>query len=463
MMQLSRLVWREGMYIGQHHFQLQQRYFEDSIRFAVEQLFFKPYGLISWTFDTETLRNGFVTLVRARGLLPDGTPFSFPDSEAAPAPLEVRKLFSPTEHTQLVLVAIPALRRDAANVGRAGNGSPGARLHVVERTIRDETTGREERPIEFGAKNLRLTLESGLRPDEVTLPIARLRRAGAGQFAFDEAYVPPLLAIGGSEALVQLIERLVDRLDAKSSALAADRRAAGAGMAEYAAHEVASFWLLHTMHASLAPLRHMLIARDMHPEQLYLELARLAGALCTFTQDAHPREVPAYDHDDLGTCFATLERLIRERLDWAKPTNFARIPLEAATLHYKSGSTGKAVTVEAFRARITDDRAFERAQWILGVRAKLSTATLIDQVPQRVKACSADGVAFLVARGVPGFELTHLPVPPATIAPRADTQYFTITRAGKCDDLLTKSREIGVYVPHSIPDVNVELLVVYES
>ena len=63
----------------------------------------------------------------------------------------------------------------------------------------------------------------------------------------------------------------------------------------------------------------------------------------------------------------------------------------------------------------------------------------------------------------PGFELTHLPVPPSTIASRSDTQYFTITRAGACDDLLNKSREIGVYVPDSIPDPQVELLIIYES
>src|SRR5262249_28756439 len=114
-------------------------------------------------------------------------------------------------------------------------------------------------------------------------------------------------------------------------------------------------------------------------------------------------------------------------------------------------------------ARITDDRAFSRAQWILGVRAKLPVATLIEQVPQRVKVCSASGVAFLVAHAHPGMELTHLTVPPATIASRTDTQYFTITRAGKCDELLATSREIGVYVPHSIPDPSLELIVIYES
>ena len=73
---------------------------------------------------------------------------------------------------------------------------------------------------------------------------------------------------------------------------------------------------------------HMVIARDMHPEQLYLELARLAGALCTFTQDAHPREVPAYDHDDLGPCFHKLDEMIRYLLETVVPSNFVSLPLK---------------------------------------------------------------------------------------------------------------------------------------
>ena len=80
-----------------------------------------------------------------------------------------------------------------------------------------------------------------------------------------------------------------------------------------------------------------------------------------------------------------------------------------------------------------------------------------------MKVCSANGVSFLVAHAHPGLELTHLPMPPAAIAPRADTQYFNIALAGKCDELLTKSREIGVYVPLSIPEPVVELLILYES
>jgi predicted component of type VI protein secretion system len=59
--------------------------------------------------------------------------------------------------------------------------------------------------------------------------------------------------------------------------------------------------------------------------------------------------------------------------------------------------------------------------------------------------------------------LSHLTLPPSTIASRSDTQYFTITRAGSCENLLTQTRQLGVYVPDSIPDPQVELLIIYDS
>jgi len=463
MTDLSRVVWREGMHLGQHHFQLQQRYFEESIRFAIDQLFYKPYGIISCTFDVEGLANGFVSVVHARGLMPDGTPFSFPDGDERPEGIDVRAQFSPTERTQDVFLTLPAARRDSANVTVAPQNGAGARLRSVARTIRDETTGGQEREVEFGAKNLRIGLGSSRRENEVALPIARLRHAGAGQFAFDETYIPPLLAIGGSESLMKLARRVVDRLHDKSERLTSERNASGADASAYGAHEVSGFWLQHTMHTSAAPLHHMLAARSVHPEALYLELSRLAGSLCTFLVGSHPQELPSYDHDDLGGCFTALERIIVDQLDRARPTNFARIPLERATLQYTSQTTGKVMAVVGYRANIQDDRAFGRAHWILGIRAKASPTAVISMVPDLVKVCSANGVSFLVAGARPGFELTHLSVPPSTIASRSDTQYFTITRAGACDNLLTKTREVGVYVPDSIPDPQVDLLIIYDS
>src|SRR5829696_6840949 len=102
MTELSRVVWSEGMHLAQHHFQAQSRYVEDSIHFALSQLFYMAYGLAGAELDAEALRNGTVALVHARGVMPDGLAFNIPQSDPPPAPLEIRELFSPTQDSHLV-------------------------------------------------------------------------------------------------------------------------------------------------------------------------------------------------------------------------------------------------------------------------------------------------------------------------------------------------------------------------
>ena len=48
---LSRVVWAEGMYLAPHHFQAQNRYFEESVHFATSSLWRDAYGLAGKTPD----------------------------------------------------------------------------------------------------------------------------------------------------------------------------------------------------------------------------------------------------------------------------------------------------------------------------------------------------------------------------------------------------------------------------
>ena len=68
----------------------------------------------------------------------------------------------------------------------------------------------------------------------------------------------------------------------------------------------------------------------------------------------------------------------------------------------------------------------------------------------------------LVKRALPGLALTHLPVPPAAVSPRVETEYFDVRRSGPCWDHLTRTRKVGVYVPGELRDPELELLVILE-
>jgi type VI secretion system protein ImpJ len=112
---------------------------------------------------------------------------------------------------------------------------------------------------------------------------------------------------------------------------------------------------------------------------------------------------------------------------------------------------------------VADQRCLSRAKWIFAIRSSIGEADLMERVPRLVKVCSKDFVPKLVQRALPGMALSHLPIPPAAVSPRLETQYFGINRAGPCWDHLVQTRQVGVYVPGEIPSPEIELLVVLES
>jgi type VI secretion system protein ImpJ len=444
---LSSVVWSEGMHIAQHHFQAQNRYFEELSAFAAESLFYRAYGLIHCELDAEALLNGTVALTHARGTMPDGLHFHFPEDEP-PEPLAIGSLFSPVQEAHKVLLAIPAYRGAGGNCaleGETGDVRFGPRLE----SIPDELTGTDDKSIALARKNFRLLLDHQPTEGLTTLPVARIRRDGHGHFLYDTEYVPPCLKIGASERLLQLTARLVDILDAKSDAMLAERKSTQRPLAEWAAREIANFWLTHAVHSASAPLRHLLRTRSAHPERLYLEMARLGGALCTFSMDAHPRDLPAYDHEELTACFDALDRHIRRSLEVIVPSNTVVLPLQP---------TGQPFF---FRADVPDTRCFAPgAHWFLGVRSPGARADVIAGVPRLTKICSAEHIVRLVKEGLPGLVLAHEPTPAADLSPRIGSHYFSIQMAGPCWTLISKAGTAGVYVPAAVPDAELELIIV---
>ncbi|MEZ5353935.1 MAG: type VI secretion system baseplate subunit TssK [Bryobacteraceae bacterium] len=451
MKSLSRIVWQEGMHLAPHHFQAQSRFVEDSIQFAASALWFRPYGLSACEMDSEALKNGTVRVIHAAGVLPDGLSFHIPDSDAIPPARQIGEAFSPARDEHLLLLAIPKRSPDAPNFRLdPATTVPDARFVAETCVLRDETNGRDERPVRIGRKNFRLLLDSEVDERMTTLPLARIRRDGSGRFAYDESYIPPCLDIAASGHLLLLIRNLIGALDEKSSLLAAAFKQDAQALADQVRRDLASFWFLHTIHSSLGLLRHLSLTRRGHPEELYRELSRLAGALCSFSTQTHPRDLPLYDHQQLSECFHALEKHIRVHLDLVVPTNCVVIPLEPVEPYF-------------WAAEIKDPRLIDRSRWMLGIQSAAGEARVIVGTPKLAKLCSEAFVRELVRRAVPGLPLTHLPVPPPQVPARVESQYFGITKAGPCWEHIVQTRRVGIYVPGELPAPQMELVVLLES
>jgi type VI secretion system protein ImpJ len=451
MKQLSRVVWSEGMYLAPHHFQVQSRYFEDSIHFAASALWVEPYGFVGFGLDAEALRNGTLSLLHARGILPDGLAFHMPECDPLPAARNMADLFPPTRDKVTVLLAIPERKANGVNCVAAGSAESSHTRYVAQaQPLPDETTGRDEKPVQLGRKNFSLLLDTEISEGILGMPVARVMRDGSGHFIFDPDFIPPCSTIAASERLMQILKRLIEILDEKSAALSSPGGSAGRSWAEYSTRDIAQFWLLHTVNSALAPLRQMYSARRVHPEQLFVQLLRLGGALCTFAIDSHPRELPLYEHRDLDRCFGALDHHIRTHLETVVPTNVVSIPLRKMADYMYEGE-------------VNDQRCLDRARWVFSIRAPVGEVDLIAKTPQLVKLCSKAFVPKLVERALPGMTLTHLPTPPVSISARVDAQYFSVSRSGPCWEHIVQSRQVGVYVPGELPEPELELLVILES
>src|SRR5205085_4064241 len=233
-----------------------------------------------------------------------------------------------------VFLAIPQARPSARNVAivarpaEAANGDASTRYVAETRTVIDATVGSDEKPIQVGKKSFRLLFGGESLEGFTSMRIAQISRSPAGTYILSPKFIPPLLNIVASDYLMMLARRQVEVLIAKSASLALPRKQRGRDVADFTTTEVADFWLLHTVNTCLPELKHIWKVRRGHPDVLFRAMLRLAGALSTFTMTLSVRDLPDYDHENLGECFTVLDLRIRELLETVLPPKCVTIPLQ---------------------------------------------------------------------------------------------------------------------------------------
>jgi type VI secretion system protein ImpJ len=446
---LSRVVWSEGMYLGPHHFQIQSRYFEDSIRFVIEHAWFEPWGLTTYQLDEHAIENGRVALLNAHGIFEDGLPFAMPACDPLPAERDVKELLPATAQSILMLLAVPKREEGKPTCDVAGNTNH-TRYRARNRPFRDINNGADEKDVTVGEKNIAIITEHEVNDSLLTIPLARIQRDAKGGLAYDAVFVPSCTKLTASGWLMKFVGQLIELFEEKRKVLLQPLNREGKFQAGLSQLEVSKFWFLHTINDGLAQLRHLHLSKRGHPEELFRELSKVAGALCTFNVESDPNNLPSYNHRRLDECFSALGMHIRRHLEILVPSNAIEVPIHQSSPNIHVG-------------KVTDQRCFGRSRWVLGIGSSAGEAQVLTKAPYLVKLCSALFVGELVKRAMPGLSLIHLPVPPAAISPRVDLQYFSVSKSGPCWNHIMDTREVGIYVPNELPNPVIELQVVLEN
>jgi type VI secretion system protein ImpJ len=445
---LDPVIWTKGTFLNPQHLQTQDRRLEQILQFDLEALVFAPWGFRKLQIDRRQLAAGTIAITEAAGIFPDGLLFDLPAPDPAPPPRSLKECFGPDQDSVDVFLVVPQYREGGLNIAGPHVGAE-TRYRAELTMIRDENTGLNEKPVQLARKNLRIVVEGEAREGVSALRAGRVRRTPAGTYELDMHCVPPVIDFRAGEYLVSIARGLVELLAARSTEIATVRRHRSQTLADFTSSDIANFWLLYTVNAHFPVLRHLFEERSGHPEALYNEMLRLAAELTAFSMDLGPRDLPPYDHNELGPCFAALDEKLRSLLATVVPKNFVALPL-------------KLTQPSIYAAALDEEKYLSNTRMYLALHAEMNQGELIQKAAEGrlLKVCSATHIERLVSHGLPGVPLTHVTSPPASLPVKLQYQYFSLGQAGPAWDAIVRSRNLAAYVPGDFPDAQLELIII---
>jgi type VI secretion system protein ImpJ len=305
-----KLVWTEGLFISQHHFQAQDKYLENLVATRVAWTRRLGWGIREVEVDELLLQTGQFALRRLSVAWPDGlivvcdgrTGDGFNDRLPEPRPFGPH--FRGDDAFLDVFVGIT--NEGGANVASSSDPTALARFSSESRSLADFNSGGAEQTLDVAVPNLRIVFGTERRERMATMPLAQLVRQSDGKIVLRDTFVPPVLAISAAPFLVSGLHRVVGALLARQRELSAGRKRRSEAAVEFHYTDARRFWLLHTLNAAIPLLSHYLDTPDVHPEEVYLALASLAGSLSTFAPDADLSNIPRFNYGQLGDVFEQL-------------------------------------------------------------------------------------------------------------------------------------------------------------
>lgn len=434
----SRVVWSEGMFLNPQHFQQQDRYIERYVDSKCSAYGAYAWGLQEYEIDQQLLKLGKISLLRAKGLFPDGTPFSFPDTDDTPPVIEVPAGI----HNAVVYLAVAVRRPGAVDVLPKDNTQGIARYYPSEMQVRDVTVeGGDSQSLDVGKLRLRLLFDTDDLSGYACIGVLRVAEARDDKdILLDEQYLPTCLDCRAVPKLSGFLAELVGLLHHRGESIAgrlADARRGGTA-------EIADYMLLQLINRLEPFVNHLAQVKGLHPLELYSEFMQMAGELSTFvSQTKRPPGFPQYLHDDLQLTFVPVMAALREYL----------------SMVYEQTAIGLSLVEKKYGIRvseITDRSILTTSTFILAVRADVKDDVIRSRLPAQIKIGPVERIRQLVNAAIPGIGIKVLPVAPRQIPFRSGYTYFELDRHSDFWKELQNSGGFALHVGGDFPGLEME-------
>ena len=406
----NKVVWSEGLFLRTQHFQQQDRHSEWLVRQALRATPLQGFGFAELKLDAASLDAGLVGIEHAEGVFPDGTFFNIPDGTVEVAPVPV----TASTEAGAVALAIPAERAGAALIEPSHAEASGTRYRGELRTVRDDIrNGAEDTEIEVAKLAPRLILPGEETTGYTTLPLTRISGLNAeGGVVTSDSFLPPALMISAVPWYVQFLKEMLIGIDHICDAhVGMVLGGAGASME--------NLLILEAANTARPRLAHLAQQNDVHPSELFLHLAGLAGRLATYGASSRRfAELPEYDHGNPGPAFQTLADELRSLV-----LSLSHVEPKSRSLPVNRHSEN------IWTVRIDNPEILNKNRIVLRVGGQMSEAMLRKLFAQQATVGAPDEFDALWKSKLPGIPLKPLHSQPREIPYDGDRLCLELDRS----------------------------------
>ncbi len=427
--------WHNEMFLRPLHFQAAHRHCVDQIRRNHNWDVHYNWGLRSIEIDATALDNHRLVIRSLEARLRDGTPIVMPRDGKLPE-LNLRNLFQTNKTRVLrIFLAVPVMASGRSNVALERN--PKVRYYQEAAEIEDESTGGNPQTILVRGLNVQLLAGSQDQTGYQVLPIAQIERTDRADASLqqDASYIPPLLSVDAWKPLADgILGALQDRLDKKIDWLAEHIARQGITFDRQMPGDVLVLKQLQQLNEASTVLAVLNSSPGIHPLTAFLEVSRIVGQVAIFGTTFRPPDLPRYDHDDLGTCFA----FIKQHLD-------AQLNLVVEPEYKERRFIGA-----GWRMQVGLEPAWLNTSWqmFIGVQSTLDPVECVNLLTDSslldMKVGSSDRVEELFRKGAQGLRFEAEELPPQELPKVVGQVYFRVTQDSKDPEWINLKKSLNL-------------------
>ncbi len=435
-----KIVWAEGVFLGQQHFQQWELSINEHYQRINNYQLDKSFGLCQLAINQAELEGGLFKIESIIALMPDGRWLSFND-DFADLSLTI-KLDSELEN---IYLALPR-----SEVVSGISGYPEIEVNKTAwqadyRSCQDLYDSNREQEVLYAKQQFFLTKDQSLESSCCLLKIAELKKARLNQYNLTK-YIAPVMQISASKNLLDLLIQIRNELKNKISQLKLRFKTSPAIAIRDNSSLSYDLMLLTALSKNATIIAHFELQSLIRPKELYIYLTQFIAELNAFVL-GDDVEVKAFDNNNLQELFEASQTKLFELLEMINPVENTSLVLnKQSELLYHSENLKEILANKHYI--------------YLEVKVNQETPDWNNRFERGIKLGSTSKIHEIFASAVSGIKLKYTKRPPSAITVKPNCEYFQILTEGTYWQHVIEEEYLAILISKEFMFVELNLILV---